>query len=64
MSKNDVANTMKIVQLEDQLRSQHNHISALHNFLEALSITLIDDDDHDEAVDMLKGYREQQNQND
>ena len=56
----DMKDTFKIVKLEEQLRSQHNHISAMHNFIEALSITLLDEEDHDGAVEMLNDYRKQQ----
>ena len=45
---------MRIAELEGQLLAAQNRASRLANFLEALSITLVDEGEVDDAAEMLK----------
>ena len=52
-----VADQMEIVQLREQIQSQHHRLSVYANLLEALAVAFLDDDDYDEGVRLLQEGR-------
>lgn len=48
-----IEDTMELTKLQGQVQAMHTQISATNNFIEALAITLLDEEDYDEACRMV-----------